>query len=251
MFRDILSSKLVIAGLTCCLLLITGTLLYRRHVVDAIRKDEARTKQFLLEFEAKIAAAEKIDTDNAMQPTTPVATYPIPETVPEAVAEAPKPFLTEMAAPGTTAAASKATIPEKAIADIPVSPYGFGPYPELPDEMSPELLPAPSAKHELLLLVRIKLLSQGINAEGTVMKDGLVYPIIKGTLYVKWDETLNPEGYRYIKNSTGHPDDGLHLRTIRWEKRGNLTEADIPPDITLISYEEGGIDAYEFLGLQR
>ena len=72
MFRDILSSKLVIAGLTCCVLLITGILLYRRHVVDAIRK---------------------------------------------------------------TAAAPKATVPEKAIADIPVSPYGFGPYPELPDEM--------------------------------------------------------------------------------------------------------------------
>lgn len=62
---------------------------------------------------------------------------------------------------------------------------------------------------------------------------------------------LSPEGYRYIKHSTGHPDDGLRLRTIRWEKRGNLTEADIPPDITLISYEEGGIDPYEFLGLQR
>lgn len=83
------------------------------------------------------------------------------------------------------------------------------------------------------------------------MRYGLVYPIIKGTLYVKWHETLSPEGYRYIKNSTGHPDDGLRLRTIRWKKRGNLTEADIPPEITLISYEEGGIDAYEFLCLQR
>lgn len=247
MLRNILSSKLVIAGLICCVLLIAGSLLYRRHVVGAIRKDEARTQQFLREFEAKIAAAEKPDTDTAKQPATSVATLPMPETV----HEAPKPLPTEKATLVATAAAPKATVPEKAIADIPVSPYGFGPYPELPDEISPTLLPAPSAKHELLLRVRIKFLSQGINAEGTVMKDGLVYPIIKGTLYVKWAETLSPDGYRYIKNSTGHPDDGLRLRTIRSEKRGNLTEADVPPDITLISYEEGGINPYEFLGIQR
>ena len=246
MLRDMLSSKLVRAGLIGCVLLIAGSLLYRRHVVGDIRKDEERTQQFLREFEAKIAAAEKTDTDTAKQPATSVATLPMPETV----AEATKPLPTEKTAPVATAAAAKTPVPQKEIADIPVSPYGFGPYPELPDEMSPALLPAPSAKHELLLRVRIKLLSQGINAEGTVMKDGLVYPIIKGTLYVKWGE-LGPDGYRYIKNSTGHPDDGLRLRTIGWEKRGNLTEADMPPDITLISYEEGGINPYEFLDLPQ
>ena len=245
MLRDMLSSKLVRAGLIGCILLIAGSLLYHRHVVGPIRKKEERTQQFLREFEAKIAAAEKTDTDTAKQPATSVATLPIPETV----HEAPKPLPTEKATPVVTAA-PKASVPEKAIADIPVSPYGFGTYPELPDEISPALLPAPSAKDELLLRVRIKLLSQGINAEGTVMKDGLVYPIIKGTLYVKWGK-FSPDGYRYIKNSTGHPDDGLRLRTIRWEKRGNLTEADIPPDITLISYEEAGIDPYEFLGLPQ
>lgn len=250
MLRNMLSSKLVRAGLIGCILLIAGSLLYHRHVVGPIRKKEERTQQFLREFEAKIAAAEKTDADTAKQPATPIATYPIPETVPEAVAEAPKPLLTEKAAPVATAAAPKTPVPEKEIVDIPVSPYGFGPYPELPDEISPALLPAPSAKYELLLRVRIKLLSQGINAEGTVMKDGLVYPIIKGILYVKWGE-FSPDGYRYIKNSTGHLDDGLRLRTIRWEKRGNLTEVDMPPDITLISYEEGGINPYEFLGLPQ
>ena len=65
MFQDMLSCKLVRAGLIGCLLLIAASLLYRRHVVGAIRRDEARTQQFLREFEAKIAAVEKIDTDNA------------------------------------------------------------------------------------------------------------------------------------------------------------------------------------------
>ena len=51
MLRDILSSKLVIAGLTCCLLLVAGSLLYRSHVVSSLRKDEARTQQFLQQLE--------------------------------------------------------------------------------------------------------------------------------------------------------------------------------------------------------
>ena len=52
MFRDLLSSKLVIAGLTCCLLLVAGSLLYRSHVVSSLRKDEARTQRFLQQLES-------------------------------------------------------------------------------------------------------------------------------------------------------------------------------------------------------
>jgi hypothetical protein len=103
--------------------------------------------------------------------------------------------------------------------------------------------------------VQIKLISQGVDVRGGVMKYGKVYPIIKGIRYVRWETENTPMGeYRYIVGSTGHPDDGDRLSAIREAKfnRGeddDLTEADIPPDIKLVPYEEGGVDPYEFLGL--
>jgi len=138
-------------------------------------------------------------------------------------------------------------IPEET-GDFPVSPYGFGPYPELPEEWA-GAFPPNSVKHELIVRVAVKLREQGVNVEGTSMEEGRVYPHIRGIYYVKWAET--DEGVRYIANGTGHPYDGNRLHAIRVEKEEPLTEADIPADIKLVSYEEGGIDPYEFLGLHR
>ena len=60
------------------------------------------------------------------------------------------------------------------------SPYGFGPYPELPEGYGPITWPRESVNSELMIRVRIKLMKQGVPVEGSVMSDGLVYPIIKG-----------------------------------------------------------------------
>ena len=131
-----------------------------------------------------------------------------------------------------------ALIPEET-GDVPVSPYGFGPYPELPEEWA-EAFPPKSVKHELMVRVAVKLREQGVNVDGTSMEDGRVYPHIRGIYYVKWAET--DEGVRYIANGTGHPYDGNRLHAIRVEKEEPLTEADIPADVKLVPYEEGGID---------
>ncbi len=142
--------------------------------------------------------------------------------------------------------------------EVPVSPFGFGPYPPLPPGWrgTPERTwNNLSANHELIARVQIKLRWEGIDVRGTVMKYGKVYPIIKGTRYVRWETENTPTGeYQYIAGSTGHPDDGTRLNAIREAKfhRGeddSLTEADIPPDIKLITYEDGGVDPYKFLGL--
>lgn len=144
--------------------------------------------------------------------------------------------------------------------DVAVSPHGFGPYPPLPPSWTetPEEIWGNCADpdHELLKRVRIKLLSQGVDVRGGVFDPdtGKVYPSIPGIRYVEWDTT--DLGLRYIAGSTGHPDDGDRLHAISEAKfeRGEddiLTEADVPPDIQLIPYEEAGIDPYEFLGLTR
>lgn len=142
----------------------------------------------------------------------------------------------------------KDTVPEETN-DIPVSPYGFGPYPELPEEWA-GAFPPKSIKHELMVRVAVKLREEGVNVEGISMWDGRVYPVIKGIRYVKWAET--DEGVRYITRASGHPDDGARLHAIREKKeKPFVTEGDIPLDIKLVPYEEGGINPYEFLGFHR
>ena len=136
--------------------------------------------------------------------------------------------------------------------DVPVSPYGFGPYPPLPEGWGPETWNNISANHELMARVEVKLISQGINVEGSAMEDGLVYPIIKGILYVKWRTYPGPNGVEtYISDTLGHPDDGARIASIKEERGMDFTADDIPSDIKLVPFEEGGINPYDFLGLYK
>ncbi len=140
----------------------------------------------------------------------------------------------------------------KKLADVPVSPYGFGPYPPLPEGWSPETWNNISANHELMARVEVKLISQGINVEGSAMEDSLVYPIIKGILYVKWRTYPGPNGVEtYISDTLGHPDDGARIASIKEERGMDFTADDIPSDIKLVPFEEGGINPYDFLGLYK
>ncbi len=144
------------------------------------------------------------------------------------------------------------TAPETPDEDVPVSPYGFGPYPPLPEGWGPETWNNISANHELMARVEVKLISQGINVEGSAMEDGLVYPIIKGILYVKWRTYPGPNGVEtYISDTLGHPDDGARIASIKEERGMDFTADDIPSDIKLVPFEEGGINPYDFLGLYK
>ena len=136
--------------------------------------------------------------------------------------------------------------------DTPVSPYGFGPYPELPEGWPPDIWPRQSATHELMMRVEIKLAHQGIEVRGSVMDNGLVYPMIPGTVHIKWEEYLGPPGIvRYIGTMIGDPAACNRIEAIAEAKGDDFTEDDIPSDIKIVPFEEGGIDPYEFLGLQR
>lgn len=132
-----------------------------------------------------------------------------------------------------------------------ISPYGFGPYPELPEGFGPITWPRRSANSELRIRVKIKLLKQGVPVKGSAMENGLVYPILKGVRYVIWGETT--DGRQYLRRSLGHPDDGDYLRSIIAEKKAqneSLTQADVPL-VKLIPLEEAGIDPYTFLDLPK
>jgi len=234
-------------------LVIIGSMLYSMHVEREIARDKARTAEWIRQYEQRNAStqappSEAADNNTREQPAALVETNAAPETVPDATEY----LHTEKAARVDTAEEPEAPVSDEEIADVPVSPYGFGPYPELPQGWPSDTFPAKSANHELMKRVRIKLLSQGIDVVGTTMEDGLVYPVIKGTAYVKWKEYLRPTGIvRYISDIIAYPDDDARLNAILNAKGKSFTEADVPSDIKLVSFEEGAIDPYRFLDLQR
>lgn len=253
MFRDIFSSRAIFAGLFFFVLVVGGSLIYSWHVHRTTDAEVAETQRKVQPLENKnetrIAAdttdTSKVDfgtaetsiaSDNT-QISDDMAALPIDEvseTLDMADAFLPDDFVSE----------------EEIAEDVPVSPFGFGPYPEVPEGWPADTFPAPSANHELLARVEIKLLSQGINTAGANMENGLVYPVIKGTAYVKWKSYLRPDGeITYISDIIAHPEDGARLNAIRAEKGRSLTETDVPSDIKLVSFEEGAIDPYQFLDL--
>ena len=246
MFRDILSSKLVIAGLTCCVLLIAASLLYRRHVLDDIRKDEARTQRFLQQLKNGDGqrAPQQVTTNGGVEKpaAAPVATDDDAVSVP--YISVPRP--TEKAAHVDTAAPEE-MVSEEDTTNVPVSPYGFGPYPELPAGWpADQIWPRISAEHELMMRVEIKLAHQGLDVTGSIMENGLVYPTISDTVYIEWDKNARRQ---YIRHMGGDPGACERIRAIEDERGVRFTEADIPSDIKVLSFQEGGIDPYEFLDL--
>lgn len=86
-------------------------------------------------------------------------------------------------------------------ADTLVSPFGFGPYPEVPADYpfreTVKLWENATPEHELLVRVRVKLWKQGSQTKGAMFdpNNGLIYPTIPGVIYVQW---------RYIEE--GDPD---------------------------------------------
>ena len=140
-----------------------------------------------------------------------------------------------------------------------VSPYGFGPYPEIPADFPFPVewnFPVSDAEHELIARVAIKLWTQGIETMGAEMGDGLVYPNYINTVYINWDETTDDDDnpIQYISGLGGYPPACLRIvenNIARLGERGTMTTADIPSDVTVKLYDEAGIDPYAFLNLPK
>ena len=102
-----------------------------------------------------------------------------------------------------------------------VSPFGFGPYPEIPSDypyQGPFGMPLNNSTLkgqydmgkdiELIDRVCIKLWNQGERVKGGVIEDGLVYPLYPNTIYVTWSEVIWEDGTieRILTSVTGRGD---------------------------------------------
>lgn len=251
MFRDILTSRAILAGFLFFLLVVISSLLYNWHVRRTTKTEFASSDALLQHYE------NKNETGNTQDANVPTDTETIGERETPMETDSMQPISDDMEALPIYDASEIDDMMDAFLADdvmleesteVPVSPFGFGPYPQLPEGWSSSIWPRSSPEHELMMRVRIKLIAQGINVLGARMNNGLVYPTIKNTVYVEWDEEA---GQRYISNLSGDPEACKHLNAIEEARvdEDGFSETDIPSDIKIVPFEEGGIDPYQFLEL--
>lgn len=247
MFHDLFSNKWILGGISLLMIIAGVCYFWDQHTRAQYEREAAETADVVRQWELLQKLKRTRQTEHAPKVTAYSTTQTYEKPIITADAEVSKNTKAEI-----QAQQNETLVETAAVGEVRVSPYGFGPYPEVPAGMSMNTFPAPSANHELMRRVRIELLSQGINVVGATMEDGIVYPVIKGIGYVKWDSYWRPTGkVTYISRYKGHSEDGARLESIRFNKKKgkSLTRADVPPDIKLISFEEGGIDPYQFLDL--
>ena len=239
----------------CALLLFcviaSGFTLWYHHERKKLAEEDKAFKQRLKERHPAHTRAHSVTTE-ATDNTSPVERLSQPGDTHNVSPETTEHFDESESTPHSDAQPSTAETaePETSDEDVPVSPYGFGPYPPLPEGWPADIWPRQSANHELMMRVEIKLAHQGIDVRGSTTDNGLIYPMIPGTVHVEWKEYFGPPGLvRYISKMIGDPAASNRIEALEEAKGDDFTEADIPSDIKIIPFEEGGIDPYQFLNL--
>ena len=246
MFRDILSSRGIIFGLVFFVLIVGGAQWYSWHVRRTSQEElepTNRTVQLLgnkKETRPVQDAGVPIDTEALGELDTPIKTGDIP-TVSEKTETLP--FLDDLTD-------DMVFTEEEPTEDVPVSPHGFGPYPEVPIDYPKDMTPTwikydgqQSRDFELMDRVLIKLWNQGNhNVGGAIMKRGLVYPLYPNTAYVTYGDIKMPDGtVRKFIRSTNGP---LGTNPIRHPgKRFPV----LPEGVTAIDMDNAAINPYNFL----
>ncbi len=261
MFRDILTNRLFLAGLVFFVLIVSGSLFYSWHVRRTTEAEFAQTDVFLQHLENKKDAGvnqsfEPMDTDPLVSSEMPMIsedTQPMPEKK-----EALPPHNTDNVEMVDALLPSDVIDTEAERTDVPVSPFGFGPYPEIPVGFpEPDIFDslasmADSDMRKALELQKrliVEFWKQGKSLENvgvTGDTDGKIYLLYPDVVYVRWDYWTDEDGatHKYAGVTRGHPDTA-HLY------ESYLDKGEIPPGITVYELPDGYIDAYEFLGLSR
>ncbi len=254
MLREILTSRVLQIGFVLCAVIISSLQLYSWHVRRTTETELEKTIQTLRRVKEsyKTRSSEGVNvsgTNNITRTNVNIRNNGMDPMTSQEM----KALQNDKVATGTDSDIlySVGSLDGETNQDIPVSPYGFGPYPEIPKDMPLDTFPSPTPEHELLARVQIRLLKEGINVQGMNMENGWAYPVIPGIVYVEWDEYERPDGIvRYISNMLAHSSDGFRFSAIREQKGKSFTKADIPSNIKVLSFQEGAIDPYTYLDLQ-
>ena len=253
MLKSLFSNRLFIGALAFFVLCVGGGTLYSWHVHRTTESDMARHDQFLQGInENETRPAETVNVPNTTETPNFVDT-------PEENTDTPMPNETEVVPNETeTLDITEAFLPDDMVSeeeapaeDVPVSPFGFGPYPEVPADYPNDMRPSwgktggnPSRDHELMHRVLIRLWNQGDKlVSGAFMDNGVVYPLYPNTAYVEYRDINMPDGTvrRIIKSADGP------LGTTPIVTNGFSV---LPDGVKGINKRDAGINPYDFLDLK-
>ncbi len=259
MFVDLLSSRAIQFGLAFFLVVVCSSLLYSWHVQRTTEVELTRSNETLQPIEHPNGtptvdispvdfgeAGTPLEADTEQPPIEHPNGTPNEDVVPMDLSDAflPDDFVSEM----------------EPAQDVLLSPFGFGPYPEIPSDYPFTPIWAVSdTEHEssqanygstgirnfeLLSRVLIQLWDQGHRGlvGGSIDKNGNVMPAYRNVAYVTYNYTEKSDGSleHYISNVSGAP--GLNI-TPEMLQSGDI------PGVTLIDKEDATINAYDFLSL--
>lgn len=148
-------------------------------------------------------------------------------------------------------------------ADVPVSPFGFGPYPEVPQGFPEHLMPiwtwsderrqrvaGREIDFELMHRVLIELYNDGDHVFRAVIrsdKNGKVYPLYDDVVYVKhWQEIRLPDG-----TVAQYPAGQLTTKGFISPQDFVESGGKLPAHIEFIDRDTAGYNPYHFLNLER
>ena len=255
MSRDMLSgSRAVLIGLVFFVLIVGGSLLYSWYVHRTADAELAETQRKVQPIENKNethTTANTVDTNTVdfEQMETPL------ETDDSQVSDDTDVSAVDEASEGLDMA--DAFLPDDFVSgeeiaeDVPVSPFGYGPYPEVPADypwkpiwtLSDEDRAHYSQAHpdgergiELMQRVGIKLWQMGQNFTGIAYSNGRIYPNFPDTVYVDVQQTETGTSIAVTGSFISQEDMEL------------IKNGDTPPGITVLDMSEG-IEPMSFLGL--
>ena len=236
MLRDLLSSRLIQAGLAFFVLVVGGSLLYSWHAHRATETDLGPIPQTVVSPLENTPATNTAPVDFQTEGVT---------NTPDENTDTQKPESTA-ALENDTDDIADAFLPDDFVSeeeapaeDVPVSPHGFGPYPEVPEDFP---LPVDwTGKHvqaELLMRVMIKAWTEGERFIGGNIVSGKVLLNFPNTVYVRYKEIPTADGVISTRAIAGATD-------VEVPPPGE----DFPPHVRVLDFDEAGIDPYEYLDL--
>ncbi len=231
-------TRWILGGIVLLIIIAGGCYLWYQHSLTDERKAALDAQKLLqqseIEKSEKSKAAEQA-ADAPAESSTPTAEKPIPQTM-GTVVEGTK---TKTQQQSETSANTAADVSE----DVPVSPFGFGPYPKLGDYPYKVIWSnKDSPRAELLTRVLIKLWNEGEkNFRGGSTHNGKVYPHYHDTVYVTFSPIRNKDG-----KIIGQSSDILSGTQVQFTRADLLNP---PPGLRVLDLESSGIDPYQYLNL--
>ncbi len=242
MTRDITPIKWIIGAIALLIIVAGACYLWYQHSLADERKAAADALKLLRQREATQKAndkAERIADVVSVESSTPTAEKPR--------TKRGEPAATKDNAPGETQNVAAGMPSVENAEPVRVSPYGFGPYPKIP-EGAPiaEFHESDDVEMELLLRTAVKAWNEGERFLGasTDSFSGKVYLHYPNTLYVWYTTVDNGDGTFSKRISRGKSGGDVNI-TEEQVRTGNL-----PPGLRIIEMDKAGIEPYSYLGLR-